>query len=31
MRDFRTSDARAANLGRQVERYIHKHQFAAAR
>jgi hypothetical protein len=27
---FRTADAAAANLGREVERYIHKHFFAAA-
>jgi hypothetical protein len=28
---YRNPDAQAANLGREVERYIHKHQFAAAR
>jgi hypothetical protein len=27
---FRNADAQAANLGREVERYIHKHFFAAA-
>jgi hypothetical protein len=27
---FRNPDAQAANLGREVERYIHKHFFAAA-
>jgi hypothetical protein len=27
---FRTADTQAANLGREVERYIHKHFFAAA-
>ena len=27
---FRNPDVQSANLGREVERYIHKHQFAAA-
>jgi hypothetical protein len=27
---FRNPDVQAANLGREVERYIHKHFFAAA-
>ncbi len=25
---FRAADVQAANLGREVEQYIHKHQFA---
>ena len=27
---FRTADAQSADLGREIARYIHKHQFAAA-
>jgi hypothetical protein len=27
---FRTADVQAANLGREVERYVHTHFFAAA-
>jgi hypothetical protein len=30
-RDPKNPDAQAANLGGQVERYIHTHYFAAAR
>ncbi len=27
---FRTADVQAADLGREISRYIHKHWFAAA-